>query len=142
MRAHGEVSNAPIRLFHASVDRSGDDLGSQYTRDRLKISALKRRVSKSFHSLFKNKITAPCNSLIPVVLMFLRVNIQAYKVASADFMNWTLLDYVAATGKPMLISTGMTTESDVKKQQNFLIKYMQIMFCYIVILAILHHIKI
>ena len=37
-------------------------------------------------------------------------------------MNWTLLHYIAATGKPMLISTGMTTESDVKETTEFLNK--------------------
>ena len=110
--------------LYASVDRSGDDLGSQYTRDLLeKYQLSNEEFQKVFNYCSKNKITALCTPFDTSSVDVLEsMNIQAYKVASADFMNWTLLDYVAATGKPMLISTGMTTESDVKETTEFLNK--------------------
>jgi len=37
----------------------------------------------------------------------------AYKISSADFTNYDLIEAVAATGKPMICSTGMSTEQEV-----------------------------
>lgn len=41
------------------------------------------------------------------------VNIPFYKVASFDVTNLPLLDYVAQTGKPIILSTGMSTLEEV-----------------------------
>ena len=43
-----------------------------------------------------------------------RVGVPFYKVASRDLTNIPLLDYVAATRKPVIVSTGMATEDDIK----------------------------
>ena len=37
----------------------------------------------------------------------------AYKVGSADMNNSILIDQIAATGKPILLSTGMSSESEI-----------------------------
>ena len=42
-----------------------------------------------------------------------RVGVPAYKVASMDLTNLPLLRYIAATGKPMLVSTGMATIGEI-----------------------------
>ena len=38
---------------------------------------------------------------------------QAYKLASADLTNHELLDAIARTGKPLICSTGMSSESEI-----------------------------
>jgi N-acetylneuraminate synthase len=41
--------------------------------------------------------------------------LPAYKIGSPDLTNFPLIEYVAATGKPMLLSTGMSTEEEVRR---------------------------
>ena len=40
---------------------------------------------------------------------------EAYKVASADLTNHELLEALIETGKPLICSTGMSTEFEIKK---------------------------
>src|SRR5437868_6328868 len=42
-----------------------------------------------------------------------RYGMQAYKVASADLTNHDLLAALAKTGKPLLVSTGMSSEREI-----------------------------
>lgn len=42
------------------------------------------------------------------------LNIDAYKIASMELTNIELIEYVASKGKPMIISTGMATLSDIE----------------------------
>jgi len=48
------------------------------------------------------------------------LNVPAYKVASADMTNLDLLEYIAARGKPMIVSTGMSTWEEICKTVDFL----------------------
>ena len=41
------------------------------------------------------------------------LNISAYKVASMDITNSPLLRHISSTGKPMIVSTGMATISEI-----------------------------
>lgn len=47
-------------------------------------------------------------------------NLPAYKIASADFVNVPLLEKVSQTGKPLILSTGMTTENEIIYISNLL----------------------
>ncbi|MEK7357593.1 MAG: N-acetylneuraminate synthase family protein, partial [Bdellovibrionota bacterium] len=47
-------------------------------------------------------------------------NVPAYKVASADLTNLPLLDRLCATGKPLILSTGMSREEEIQMTVNFL----------------------
>lgn len=40
-------------------------------------------------------------------------NVDAFKVASADLTNVLLIDYLISTHKPLIISTGMSTEAEI-----------------------------
>lgn len=43
------------------------------------------------------------------------LGVSAYKIASMDLDNLPLLEYVAGTGKPVILSTGMGTLGDVER---------------------------
>lgn len=44
-----------------------------------------------------------------------KVRHTAYKIGSGDITNLSLLEYVARTGKPILLSTGMSTLAEVRE---------------------------
>lgn len=56
----------------------------------------------------------------PSVAFLERLGVEAYKVASCDASNPILLRKIAATGKPFLVSTGMTPELDVFRIVQYL----------------------
>ena len=48
------------------------------------------------------------------------LGLDAYKVASADIVNLPLLERLAATGKPLILSTGMATLREIERTVHFL----------------------
>lgn len=52
-----------------------------------------------------------------------KMKIKAYKIGSADLTNYLLLERVAKTKKPVILSTGMSTMIEVKDAIKFLQKY-------------------
>jgi len=48
------------------------------------------------------------------------LEVPAYKIASADMTNFELLEYVASKGKPMIVSTGMSTMEEIERTVRFL----------------------
>ena len=94
---------------------ASEDLGSQYTLDLLsKFSLTIAEMLEVFDFCKEEGILALCT---PWDLRSLEVlenyGIPAYKIASADLTNHELLFKVAETGKPMFISTGMSSEQEV-----------------------------
>ena len=99
-----------------------EDLGAQYTLDLLSRFQLStEEFIKIFDYCKKKKILVLCT---PWDLHSLSVlesyGLQAYKVASADLTNIELLGAIAQTGKPMICSTGMSTEQEIEGAVEFL----------------------
>jgi N-acetylneuraminate synthase len=92
------------------------DLGSQYTLDLLnKFQLTNDELCEVFDYCNKRDILPMCT---PWDLESVRVldeyGLEAFKVASADLTNNEMLEALANTGKPLLCSTGMSKELEVK----------------------------
>jgi len=101
------------------------DLGTQYTLGLL------NKFNLSF-----SEIKNICNYCNKKDILFLctpwdkksadllsKINIPAYKVASADLTNHDLLEHLCKKGKNLIISTGMSTQKDIDGTIKLLNKY-------------------
>lgn len=67
------------------------------------------------------RITAMCTPWDRASVDYLETcDLAAYKIGSPDLTNFFLIEYVAETKKPMLLSTGMSTEEEVRRTLAFL----------------------
>lgn len=99
-----------------------EDLGPQYTLDLLTKFALD---ADALFGVFDHCATIP----VPVIctpwdLASLEAlddyGVPALKIASADLTNHELLMRAAATDRPMILSTGMSTESEIVRSVDLL----------------------
>lgn len=94
-----------------------EDLGAQYTLDLL------ARFQLSDDDLFKAFDRCAARGMVPLCTPWDESSLRklddygmpGFKMASADFTNYDFLRTVASVNKPMLCSTGMTSESEVVK---------------------------
>lgn len=107
-----------------SLNKDGEDLGTEYILDllnRFELSVQEHR--KLFEYCSSRGIMYLCTpwdaKSIEVLEEF---NVSAYKVASADLTNLPLLDRLSKTGKPLIISTGMSKVEEIQCTANFLNK--------------------
>ncbi|QXC60270.1 N-acetylneuraminate synthase family protein [Aquihabitans sp. G128] len=103
-------------LYGAS-DRAGEDLGSQYTRELLdKFQLTNDEMFTAFDHCRSRGLVPLCTPWDHESVAVLEgYGIPGYKVASADLTNHDLVAAVAATGKPVLVSTGMSTEAEIRE---------------------------
>ncbi|MEP0356962.1 N-acetylneuraminate synthase family protein [Paraglaciecola sp.] len=99
-----------------------EDIGTQYTIDLLnKYQLCDQHMFEVFNYCQSKGITPLCTPWDIHSLEKLEAyGMKAYKVASADFTNYPLLEAIAATGKPMICSTGMSTEDEIRQSIEFL----------------------
>lgn len=100
------------------------DLGAQYTLDLLsKFQLSNDELIEVFDYARSKNILPLCTPWDIESLKVLEIyGMEAYKVASADFTNFELLEAIANTGKPFFCSTGMSSESEIKETVDFLNK--------------------
>ncbi len=106
----------------ASLEGRDDDLAVEYTLDLLRRFELSTRDQERLAQYCRRKrIAYMCT---PWDAMSVRVlesfGVPAYKVASADLTNLPLLAVIAGTGKPIILSTGMSTLEEIKAVVDFL----------------------
>lgn len=112
------------KLYKNAGDSNDDsaDLGAQYTLDLLSKFQLSNEELVDVFDYSKQRGVLPLCT--PWDLDSLQVlesyGMVAYKVASADFTNFELLEAIAKTGKPFFCSTGMSSESEIKHTCQFL----------------------
>ena len=107
-----------------SLDKSGEDLGTEYIIDLLNKFELTVEQQRNLSEYCKSKgILYMCTPWDKTSVDILEsFNVPAYKVASADLTNLPLLDKLAKTKKPLILSTGMSTTEEVKLTADFLDK--------------------
>ncbi len=92
-----------------------EDLGSQYVLDTLARFQLENdEMLEVFDYAKKQGIMPLCTPWDLASLQKLEnYGVEAYKIASADLTNHQLLRAAAATSKPIIVSTGMSRESEI-----------------------------
>ena len=105
-----------------SLAKQGEDLGTEYVLDLLERFQLsKEEHQKVVNYCDDNGILYMCTPWDIKSISFLeKLNVQAYKVASADLTNLPLIDKLISTKKPLILSTGMSSEDEIKITTNFL----------------------
>ena len=98
-------------------DDPSENLGSQYTLDLLSRFELSPKdMFKAFDYCKKVGIMPLCTPWDITSLKQLETySMEGYKVSSADMTNHALLSALAKTGKPLIVSTGMSDEKEVKE---------------------------
>lgn len=100
-----------------------EDLGSQYTLDLL------TRFQLTVEEMYRALDHCRERQVIPLVTPWDEVSmgrleeygVDGYKTASADFTNHPFLRALAGTGKPLICSTGMTSEVEIRESVELLI---------------------
>ncbi|MCR9140712.1 MAG: N-acetylneuraminate synthase family protein [bacterium] len=94
-----------------------EDLGSQYTLDLLSRFQLSREeLQAAFDYAREKKVVPMCTPWDLSSLDFLDAcGIPAFKIASADLTNHELIRAAGEKGKPIICSTGMSTETEINE---------------------------
>ncbi|WP_262048352.1 N-acetylneuraminate synthase family protein [Bradyrhizobium sp. Bra78] len=106
----------------SSLSGKDDDLAVEYTLDLLRRFELPTPQQKKIAEYCAAKgiqyLCTPWDAKSVAVLE--GFGVRAYKVASADLTNLPLLACLAATGKTLIVSTGMSTTDEIKTAAKFL----------------------
>ncbi len=107
-----------------SLNKSGEDLGTEYIIDLLNKFEFSVDEHRKISEYCQGKgILYMCTPWDEKSVEALEsFGVKAYKVASADLTNLPLLDNLSRTGKPLIISTGMSREDEVIEVKSFLEK--------------------
>jgi N-acetylneuraminate synthase len=106
----------------SSLSGKDDDLAVEYTLDLLRRFELtteqQRRVAAYCASKNIQYLCTPWDASSVATLE--TFGVEAYKIASADLTNLPLLAKLAATGKTLIVSTGMSTSDEIRAAAKFL----------------------
>ncbi|MZH02159.1 MAG: acetylneuraminic acid synthetase [Nitrospinae bacterium] len=107
-----------------SLRKDGEDLGTEYVLDLLRRFELSVEEHRKLSLHCKQKrilyLCTPWDASSVEVLE--ELGVLAYKVASADLTNLPLIEKLCDTGKPLILSTGMSPRKEVQITVEFLNK--------------------
>jgi N-acetylneuraminate synthase len=105
-----------------TLAKESEDLGTEYVLDLLERFQLSKEEHLKISEYCKKKgILYLCTPWdIDSVKQLEKFDVQAYKVASADLTNLPLIDFITKTGKPLILSTGMSSVKEIQTTVNFL----------------------
>ena len=105
-----------------SLDKHGEDLGTEYILDLLERFQLSLDEHKKIAEYcYENNILYMCTPWDSDSIVTLEaLDVKAYKVASADLTNLPLIENLVATKKPLILSTGMSSVEEIQITTNFL----------------------
>lgn len=105
-----------------SLVKQGEDLGTEYILDLLERFQLTLDEHKLVAKYCKDKgILYMCTPWdIDSIVALEAMDVQAYKVASADLTNMPLIARLVDTKKPIILSTGMSSIEEIQITTNFL----------------------
>lgn len=105
-----------------TMRKDGEDLGTEYVLDLLRRFELTIDQHRELAAYCAQKdILYLCTPWDKKSVDILEgMGLPGYKVASADLTNLPLLDRLCATGKPLILSTGMSTREEVGMTVDFL----------------------
>lgn len=109
-------------LYSKKGEGSGYDLGSEYTLDLLnKFQLSPKEMFEVFDYSYSQGIVPLCTPWdLPSMYKLHEYGVEAFKVASADFTNFEMLEALARTNKALICSTGMCTESEIQSSISLL----------------------
>ena len=107
-----------------SLIKSGEDLGTEYVIDLLNKFELTTEEHRQLSIYCESKgIIYMCTPWdLESIKILESFHVQAYKVASADLTNLPLIDSLINTKKPLILSTGMSSNDEIKCTVDFLNK--------------------
>lgn len=113
---------ASLYRNEGAADGAGEDLGPQYTLDLLsKFSLTPDELFEAFDHCQQAGLQVLCTPWDEVSVDRLHdYGVAAFKIASADLTNHTLLRHVAGTGRPLVVSTGMSLEREIAESVDVL----------------------
>lgn len=105
-----------------SLQKSGEDLGTEYIIDLLNRFELSVEGHRKVAEYCRQKgIMYMCTPWDTTSIDVLEgFGVPAYKVASADLTNLPLISALCDTRKPLILSTGMSTQKEVQEVVDFL----------------------
>ena len=107
---------ASLYKSDAAAGRDAEDLGTQYTVDLLsRFQLTPDDLFRAFDYCVAKGIQPLCTPWdLPSFEALEKYGLAGYKTASADFTNDELLKSISQAGKPMICSTGMCTDAEIK----------------------------
>lgn len=119
-----QMRDLPSLYRRKTLRGTGDDLSTEYIIDLLK----KFELTKDEHFKLKEYcdeigILYLCTPWEKASIEILEsFNVLGYKVSSADLTNLPLLEILAQTSKPLILSTGMSSQEEITVSVDFLNK--------------------
>jgi N-acetylneuraminate synthase len=105
-----------------TLNNEGDDLGVEYILDllvRFDMTFDQHKAVKNYvDSIGLDYLCTPWD--LPSLKKLESLGVSQYKVASADFHNIFLIDEILKKNKPVILSTGMSSEDDIELIINHL----------------------